>query len=202
VCWAGTGRAVLSPAPLSWLAAAYLRCASDRFLLTNANTSCTIKLPASLRSENCSPSARNAVRVPFGISVRLRRNPHSILRTLDRSTGWAIHYIPEGRWRKRIISCRSIKQARYTTTTPACLICRRILLSAVGRPTAELHVIATIARLGATNSFARIRTVSSKHNLHICKPKPSTSVCRVLSPPQYATHRCTASRGCLMLRQV
>ena len=24
---------------------------------------------------NCSPSARNAVRVPFGISIRLRRNP-------------------------------------------------------------------------------------------------------------------------------
>jgi hypothetical protein len=32
-------------------------------------------VPASLRSENRSPSARNAVRVPFGISVRLRRNP-------------------------------------------------------------------------------------------------------------------------------
>ena len=35
-----------------------------------------ILVPASLRSDNCSPSARNAVRVPFGISVRLRRNPH------------------------------------------------------------------------------------------------------------------------------
>src|SRR5438105_4300534 len=46
------------------------------FFLTNANTSCTIEVPASLRSERCSPSARNAVRVPFGISVRLRRNPH------------------------------------------------------------------------------------------------------------------------------
>jgi len=33
-------------------------------------------MPASLRSELCSPSARNAVRVPFGISVLLRRNPH------------------------------------------------------------------------------------------------------------------------------
>jgi hypothetical protein len=32
-------------------------------------------VPASLRSEDCSPSARNAVRVPFGITVRLRRNP-------------------------------------------------------------------------------------------------------------------------------
>src|ERR1700681_2531636 len=41
----------------------------------NANTSCTIEVPASLRSEICSPSARNAVRVPPGISVRLRRNP-------------------------------------------------------------------------------------------------------------------------------
>ena len=45
-----------------------LRYAPDRFLLTNANTSCTM-LATSLRSENCSPSARNAVRVPFGISV-------------------------------------------------------------------------------------------------------------------------------------
>ncbi len=46
-----------------------------RFSLTKPNTSGTIELPASLRSECCSPSARNAVRVPFGISVRLRRNP-------------------------------------------------------------------------------------------------------------------------------
>jgi len=43
--------------------------------LTKPNTYCTIEVPASLRSENCSPSARNAVRVPFGISVCLRRNP-------------------------------------------------------------------------------------------------------------------------------
>ena len=55
---------------------AFLRFAPDRFFLTKTNTSCTIEVPASLRSENCSPSARNAVRVPFGISVRLRRNPH------------------------------------------------------------------------------------------------------------------------------
>jgi hypothetical protein len=40
--------------------------------LTKPNTSGTIKKPASLRSENRSPSARNAVRVPFGISVRQR----------------------------------------------------------------------------------------------------------------------------------
>ena len=39
------------------------------------SSACTIEVPASLRSENCSPSARNAVRVPSGISVRLRRNP-------------------------------------------------------------------------------------------------------------------------------
>ena len=57
------------------LAALFLRYAPDRFSSTNANTSCTIEVPASLRSENCSPSARNAVRVPPGISVRLQRNP-------------------------------------------------------------------------------------------------------------------------------
>jgi hypothetical protein len=48
---------------------------SGQLFLTKPNTSCTIEVPASLRSENRSPSARNAVRVPFGISVRLRRNP-------------------------------------------------------------------------------------------------------------------------------
>jgi hypothetical protein len=54
----------------------FLRYAPDRFFLTKPNASGTIEMPASLRSENCSPSARNAVRVPFGISVHLRRNPH------------------------------------------------------------------------------------------------------------------------------
>jgi hypothetical protein len=48
----------------------------DRFFLTKPNTSSTIEMPASLRSERCSPSDRNAVRAPVGISVRLRRNPH------------------------------------------------------------------------------------------------------------------------------
>ena len=72
---AGTRAAAPFPAPLSPPAAVFLRCAPDRFLLTKPNTSGTIEMPASLRSENCSPSARNAVRVPFGISVRLRRNP-------------------------------------------------------------------------------------------------------------------------------
>jgi hypothetical protein len=73
---AGTRAAAPFPAPLSPPAAPYLRYAPDRFSLTKPNTSCTIEVPASLRSEDCSPSARNAVRVPFGISLRLRRNPH------------------------------------------------------------------------------------------------------------------------------
>src|SRR5260370_4753464 len=55
----------------------------DALPISKPNTSGTIKVPASLRSERCSPSARNAVRVPVGISVRLRRNPHN----KDRSQG-------------------------------------------------------------------------------------------------------------------
>jgi hypothetical protein len=47
-------------------------------LLTKPNTCSTIEEPASLRSENCSPSARNAVCVPFGISVHLQRNPQEV----------------------------------------------------------------------------------------------------------------------------
>ena len=71
----GTRAAAPFSAPLSPLAASVLRCAPDRFFLTKPNTSWTIAMPASLRSEHCSPSARNAVRVPYGISVCLRRNP-------------------------------------------------------------------------------------------------------------------------------
>src|SRR5271166_5984959 len=42
--------------------------------LTKPNTSCTIISPASLRSDCCSPSLRNAVRLPSGIDVHLYRN--------------------------------------------------------------------------------------------------------------------------------
>jgi hypothetical protein len=41
-----------------------------------ANTSCTIITPASLRSDCCSPSLRNPVRLPSGIDVHLHRNTH------------------------------------------------------------------------------------------------------------------------------
>src|SRR5579864_6603296 len=45
--------------------------------LTMANTSGTIIPPASLRSDCCSPSFRNTVRLPSGIGVRLHRNTHT-----------------------------------------------------------------------------------------------------------------------------
>src|SRR5713101_6282415 len=52
-----------------------LRCGQSR--LTIPNTSSTITMPASLRSDCCSPSLRNAVRLPSGIDVRLHRNTQS-----------------------------------------------------------------------------------------------------------------------------
>jgi hypothetical protein len=66
--WVGTRAAAPFPTPLSPLAALLLRCAPDMFLLTKPNTSCTIEVPASLRSDG--------VRDHPGFSVRLRRNPH------------------------------------------------------------------------------------------------------------------------------
>ena len=51
------------PALLSPLAASFLRCAPDRFLLTKPNTSCTIEMPASLRSDG----VRDHPGMPFGI---------------------------------------------------------------------------------------------------------------------------------------
>ena len=59
---AGTRAAAPFPAPLSPLAASFLRCAPDRFLLTKPNTSCTIEVPASLRSEG----VRVHPGMPFG----------------------------------------------------------------------------------------------------------------------------------------
>src|SRR5271166_347613 len=47
--------------------------------LTKPNTSCTIITPASLRSDCCSPSLRNAVRLPSGIDVHLHRNTQAPL---------------------------------------------------------------------------------------------------------------------------
>ncbi len=59
---AGTRAAAPFPAPLSPLAASLLRYASDRFLLTKPNTSCTIEVPASLRSDG----VRDHSGMPFG----------------------------------------------------------------------------------------------------------------------------------------
>jgi len=44
--------------------------------LTMPNTYSTITVPASLRSDCCSPSLRNAVRLPSGIDVHVHRNTH------------------------------------------------------------------------------------------------------------------------------
>ena len=50
---------------------------SGQFRLTIPNTYSTITMPASLRSDCCSPSLRNAVRLPSGIDVHLHRNTHN-----------------------------------------------------------------------------------------------------------------------------
>ncbi len=50
------------PAPLRPLAASFLRYATDRILLTKPNTSCTIQVPASLRSDG----VRDDPGMPFG----------------------------------------------------------------------------------------------------------------------------------------
>ena len=50
------------PAPLFPLAASFLRYAPDKFLLTKPNTSCTIEMPASLRSDG----VRVHPGMPFG----------------------------------------------------------------------------------------------------------------------------------------
>lgn len=74
---AGTRAAAPFPAPLSPLAASILRFAPDTFLLTKPNTLSHNRVASVATLRWCSGSSRNAVRLPFGNSVRLRRNPHN-----------------------------------------------------------------------------------------------------------------------------
>jgi hypothetical protein len=64
------------PAPLCPLAASFLRCAPDRFPLMKANTFLHNRVASVATLRWCSGSSRNAVRIPSGMSVHLRRNPH------------------------------------------------------------------------------------------------------------------------------
>ena len=52
--------------------------------LTIPNTYFTITTSASLRSDCCSPSLRNVVRLPSGIDVRLHRNTHKVSQVIGR----------------------------------------------------------------------------------------------------------------------
>src|SRR5258708_2854463 len=72
---AGTRTAAPFPAPLSPLAALCLRCAPDKFLLTKPNTFQHNREASVATLRWCSGSFRNAVRLPFGTGVQLRRNP-------------------------------------------------------------------------------------------------------------------------------
>ena len=76
---------------------------SGQFRLTIANTYSTITMPASLRSDCCSPSLRNVVRLPSGIDVHLHRNTQfrttsSITAYRDQEEGYAAdpHPLPKG----------------------------------------------------------------------------------------------------------
>ena len=72
---AGKRTAAPFPAPLSPLAALFLRCAPESYLLTKPNTFQHNREASVATLRWCSGSSRNAVRLPSGTSVQLRRNP-------------------------------------------------------------------------------------------------------------------------------
>jgi hypothetical protein len=75
---AGAGTRAAPLFPLSPLGPLLLRFAPDRFSLTKTNTSCTIDMPASLRSEG----VRDPPGIPFGIIPESRSaSPESLLST-------------------------------------------------------------------------------------------------------------------------
>lgn len=70
---------------------------SGQFRLTIPNTYSTLTVPASLCSDGCSPSLRNAVRLHTGIGVHLHRNTHlMVIRSLAGVPGWHSSVIQEG----------------------------------------------------------------------------------------------------------
>jgi hypothetical protein len=94
VCWAGQGLPPF-PAPLSPLAALSLRSAPDTFLLTKPNTSCTIEMPASLRSEGVRVHPGMPSESAFGFAGVLSR-PSVLLRAYVEATLSArLHPVPE-----------------------------------------------------------------------------------------------------------
>src|SRR5207245_2146163 len=71
-----------------------------------------IEVPASLRSEDCSPSPWNAVRVPSGISVRLRRNPQWDL--VVRPSAFSISFrAPSGSLACNVLACSQIRRQLF-----------------------------------------------------------------------------------------
>ncbi len=84
----GKGLPPLSPAPPIPAEPPPLRFGQSR--LTIPNTCATITVSASLRSDCCSPSLRNAVRLPSGTDVHLHRNTQLTL-SLDSSR---VPYLP------------------------------------------------------------------------------------------------------------
>ena len=76
VCWGGASPAAFPRAPFT-LAALFLRYAPDGFPLDQAEHFLHNRGASVATLRWCSGSSRNAVRLPFGNSVRLRRNPHT-----------------------------------------------------------------------------------------------------------------------------
>jgi hypothetical protein len=72
----GARACVPFPEPLSSLTARFLRCASDRFLLTIPITYRTIKKASVASLRRLIGFLRKPDRLPGGITVRLQRNPH------------------------------------------------------------------------------------------------------------------------------
>ena len=82
---AGTRATAPFPAPLSPLAASFLRCAPDRFSLDEAEQFLHNRVASVATLRWCSGSSRNAVRLPSGMSVQLRRNTQYAVRR-----GWTV----------------------------------------------------------------------------------------------------------------
>src|SRR5713101_3559506 len=72
----GTGRAVLSPRPFP-RSGSLPPLRFGQFFLDEAEHFLQNRMASVATLRGCSGSSRNAVRLPFGNSVRLRRNPHS-----------------------------------------------------------------------------------------------------------------------------
>ena len=179
---AGTRAAGPFPAPLSPLAALFLRYAPDRFLLRKPNTFLHNRDASVATLRWCSGSSRNAVRNHPGFSVRLRRNPHFGIGTPCSQLVYTLTRIYSVEYIKRVESVFEIIAEPNRRAILSLLVSSQQSVGDIERqlhmpqPTVSKH-LRVLREAGFVES-----TVDAQRRLYRLKPEPFQEVDAWLAP--------------------